>query len=67
MAKSATNVGLRQVITLTMTRQRALELDLLFCKCGHRVNNHFDFGDKACAHCSCKNYHEVPSRGVTKL
>lgn len=53
-----------QYVTLSMTRQRALELDLLVCTCGHRENNHFDHGNSLCAHCrECKGYKEdaVPS------
>lgn len=52
-----------KLLILKMTRQRALELGLLVCKCGHPENNHFDFGP--CAHCKCKGLEEVGRSGVT--
>lgn len=54
----------KKLVTLTMPRKRALELDLLFCICGHRVNNHFDFGTHKCAHCPCGSYREVACSGT---
>lgn len=41
-----------------LSRNQALKLDMLWCSCGHRPNNHFDHGDKPCAHCKCKKYEE---------
>lgn len=65
-----------KTVTLTMTRERALELGLLVCKCGHPENNHFgtgrlageaDFGGRSCARCTkCKAYSECGVNG-TKL
>lgn len=52
------------MIFFAMTEKRALELGLLICICGHPVNNHFDYSN-ACAHCSCKSYHESGIRDVT--
>lgn len=46
-----------------LTREEALKFDLLVCSCGHRPNNHFDFGSKSCAHCKCKKYDERPRIG----
>lgn len=43
-----------------MTLQQALMLDLIFCKnCGYRPNNHFDFGERVCAHTKCTGYKEA--------
>jgi hypothetical protein len=47
-----------QEFTITMTRAQALALGLLRCSCGHPPNNHFDFNERACAHCPCKRYDE---------
>ena len=50
-------------ITITFTRKQALALDLVRCKCGHRVNNHFHFENHEpstpCSHCDCKQYNEI--------
>lgn len=51
-------------ITIKMTRFQALSMDLLICKCGHRVNNHFDFKKNACAHCDCEEYVERARFGL---
>lgn len=40
--------------TVTLTTQKARELGLLRCQCGHPHNNHFPHGKQSCAHCSCK-------------
>jgi len=48
---------------IKLTRNEALKFDLLVCKCGHRVNNHFEFRTKPCAHCKCKEYSEKPRVG----
>ena len=50
-------------ITITMTEQDALELDLIICECGHRHNNHFEWGKRSCAHCDCKQYQPKARRG----
>lgn len=47
-----------------MTRQRALELGLLVCSCGHPENNHFDFELQPCAHCKCNEYKEQGRIGI---
>lgn len=54
----------KQKIRVTLTRQRALQLGLLVCTCGHPENNHFDWDDKICAFCSCKAYTEQGVSGV---
>lgn len=50
------------VLTIQLTREQALQANLLVCKCGHPWNNHFDFDDRPCAHCPphapCKSYRE---------
>jgi hypothetical protein len=48
-------------VVLSMTD--ALELDLVWCKCGHRPNNHFEWGKRPCAHCNCKQFRMELSRG----
>lgn len=53
-----------EVLTFKMTRQRALEKDLLTCSCGHPENNHFDFKAHPCAHCDCKGFDEVSRAGT---
>ena len=55
---------LTEVVTLTMRRDRALELGLLTCACGHPENNHFDHGRCPCAHCPCGEFVEVGGAGV---
>lgn len=48
-----------------MTRERALELGLLICTCGHPENNHFDHGEHGCARCDkCQGYQEVGIKGL---
>jgi hypothetical protein len=37
-----------------LSYEEALAAGLVHCECGHPPNNHFDFDDKPCAHCSCK-------------
>ncbi len=37
-----------------LTYEEALYLGIVYCKCGHPPNNHFDIKDRPCAHCSCK-------------
>ncbi len=51
--------------TLKMTRERALSLGLLTCKCGHPDNNHFAWGSRPCAHCKCKSLRETAKSGIT--
>lgn len=51
-------------VTLVMTRQRALELGLLTCACGHPENNHFTHSGRSCAHCPCRGYRERGISGV---
>ena len=55
---------LKQMLVLRMTRQRALELGLLVCTCGHPENNHFRHGGMSCAHCDCTGLKEVGRKGV---
>lgn len=51
-------------ITIKMSRKDAKELGLLVCQCGWPKNNHFDFGEKKCAHSKrCKGYKERSRRG----
>jgi hypothetical protein len=50
---------------LQLSRKRALQLDLLWCKCGHRPNNHHTFHKKPCAHCNCKKYREKAVWGAS--
>jgi hypothetical protein len=45
-------------ITIEFTYRQALMLDLVVCVCGHRVNNHFEWDKRPCAHCKCKEYDE---------
>lgn len=49
-----------EIVKVIMTRGQALKLGIVHCKhCGYPPNNHFDFGDKACAHDeSCPGYEE---------
>ncbi len=50
-----------------ITRQRALELGLLVCKCGHSPHNHYNAVEMCsveCAVCGCKDYNETTIRGV---
>jgi hypothetical protein len=54
---------MKNFVTIRFSRQRALELDLLWCECGHRPNNHYDLEDGGCAHCSCEKYRERATRG----
>lgn len=54
--------GVVKKITVEMSRDQALALDLLWCRCGHRPNNHFEWDKKVCAHCpagKCQGYEEV--------
>lgn len=54
-----------KTVTLTMTRERALELGLLVCACGHPENNHFIYEKgRPCAHCDCKALRERGIKGV---
>lgn len=61
----------RAKIRFEMTREQALQRDLLACACGHRENNHFDLPGEVvagwdrnpCAHCDCKEYRERPLVG----
>lgn len=42
---------------IKMTLAQAKALGIVYCRnCPHPWNNHFDFGKKPCAHCSCKQY-----------
>lgn len=52
------------VVILKMSRQRALELGLLTCECGHPSNNHFSWGAQTCAHCKCTGYREKGRAGT---
>ena len=50
--------------TFKMTRGDANKLGLLICKCGWPENNHFDFGNRPCAHSTaCRGYEEIARRG----
>jgi len=54
-------------VKINITQGQAEQLDIVFCKCGHRPNNHFSFDGKPCAHCTCKKYRQViklPPRGT---
>ncbi|MHA2280191.1 MAG: hypothetical protein ACXAC5_04885 [Promethearchaeota archaeon] len=53
-------------ITIELTREEALSLGLLVCKCGHPPNNHFSFDNKPCAHCKCVEYKEIARKGRLK-
>lgn len=54
------------VITIELTRGKALALGFFLChRCGHPPNNHFDHGDKPCAHCNCTSYREGLRQGLT--
>ncbi len=55
------------ILTLQMSRGRALELDLLVCKnCGWRPNNHFQFEPRKCAHDDkCPGYEETTRSGIS--
>lgn len=46
-------------IRLELTQEQAERLGIVFCKCGHRPNNHFDFGKRECARCACKSYRQT--------
>lgn len=51
-------------LIMLFTRNEALKVDLLVCKCGHRENNHFkDQPNAPCAHCSCIQYDEIARIG----
>ena len=51
------------MVTLTMTRERALEIGLLHCSGGHPESNHFE--DGGCARCpGCEGYEEQGRSGV---
>lgn len=50
-------------ITITFTRDSALALNLLVCRCGHPPNNHFGFDKQPCAHCKCEGYQEIARGG----
>ena len=54
-----------KTVTIEFTRKEALQLNLLVCKCGHPINNHFTFDNKVveCARCSCKKYDEIANYG----
>lgn len=66
MSKRNTHVkgALTDVVTLTMTRQRALEIGLLVCSCGHPENNHFNQDRCPCVRCACVEFVEVGRPGV---
>lgn len=52
-----------ELLTLKMTRRRALELGLIVCECGHPANNHFGHG--LCSRCECKELRETGKDGIT--
>jgi hypothetical protein len=54
-----------KTVTIKMSREDALKFGLLTCgNCYWPPNNHFDFGDRTCAHDSeCKGYKEVARVG----
>lgn len=60
------NLKLSEVIIIKMTRKEALEHGLLNCKhCRLPVNNHFDWGERKCAHDSnCPGYEEKARVGT---
>lgn len=39
---------------ITLSKRKARELGILWCKCGHPKSNHFDFDTKSCARVECK-------------
>lgn len=43
-------------IKIELTQKQAEMLGIVWCSCGHRPNNHFQWGKKSCAHCDCKKY-----------
>lgn len=55
------------IVKVEMTRSQALKLGIVRCEhCRYPPNNHFDFGQKKCAHDgSCPGYKEqifLPSK-----
>lgn len=50
---------MREPLLFHMTRNDALKLGLLHCKCGHAHTQHFEHEDSPCAHCDCEAYTEV--------
>ena len=58
-----------KTIKFSMAREKALEIGLLICGCGHPENNHFmdahTFTGTGCAFCECKKYDEKAISGVT--
>jgi hypothetical protein len=51
----------KSTIKIKLTQGQAEKLGIVFCKCGHPPNNHFDGGDNPCAHCRCHEYRQVIS------
>lgn len=49
------------MIRIDLTQSQAEQLGIVFCKCGHRPNNHFKFAknDRPCSQCDCKHYEQV--------
>ena len=45
-------------IFFKISRADALAMGLLTCECEHPPNNHFEWDNKSCAFCGCKNYRE---------
>lgn len=54
-------------IVIRFTRDNALALGLLVCRCGHPPNNHFGHDKQPCAHCACKEYREIARGGGSIL
>lgn len=50
-------------MNFSMSRQRALELGLITCECGHPSNNHFDYKG-LCARCGSSNCPKYRERGI---
>jgi hypothetical protein len=53
-----------KVITFKVPEQRAHELGLITCTCGHRENNHFTHSKRPCSACVCTEYTATGVHGV---
>jgi len=57
-----------EILTITLPRWRAKELGMLVCgSCGWPENNHFDHGDRKCAHVKCAGWVESTIKHVDLL
>ncbi len=52
-----------QTYIVELTRAEALSQGVIHCECGHPPNNHFDHGERSCAHCGCEKLRECVSIG----